>query len=290
MHLATLHAFLSACGQLHPAVNVKNVITALIDRLALFAQRQDSGGIPGDIQLFDIFSAEIANVIKGRGDRMPPEDIVSLQVSLVNMAHSCYPGRDDYVDTVLEVTKSLFDNVGLERAEHGTPVGRELERLLKIPVEALNDMIAVLALKNFRPLLDTFDFEGRRAMARFLAENVVDNDTAVDTPERVEEVLAVCAPLLCDQEDGPPADKWDDPEEFAEEQGLVGRLVHQLRSEDPDVHFLILSATRKRLGAGGPRRIAHTLPPVVMQAFKLAKKFHAVKDKVHRRTFLSIFQ
>ncbi len=80
MHLATLHAFLSACGQLHPEVNVKNVIIALIDRLALFAQRQDSGGIPGDIQLFDIFSDEIANVIQGKGDQMPPEDIVSLEV------------------------------------------------------------------------------------------------------------------------------------------------------------------------------------------------------------------
>ncbi len=51
MHLATLHSFLSACGQLQPSVNVKNVIIALIDRLALFAQRQDSGGIPGDIQV-----------------------------------------------------------------------------------------------------------------------------------------------------------------------------------------------------------------------------------------------
>ena len=51
MHLATLTNFLSACGQLHPMVNVKNVIIALIDRLALFAQRNDSGGIPSDIQV-----------------------------------------------------------------------------------------------------------------------------------------------------------------------------------------------------------------------------------------------
>ena len=53
------------------------------------------------------------------------------------MAHKCYPGRDDYVDTVLEVTKQLFDSVGLERVEHGTPVGRELERLLTIPVRTV---------------------------------------------------------------------------------------------------------------------------------------------------------
>lgn len=39
LHLATLTNFLNACGQLHPAVNVKNVIISLIDRLALYAQR-----------------------------------------------------------------------------------------------------------------------------------------------------------------------------------------------------------------------------------------------------------
>ena len=44
MHLATLNNFLNACGQLHVMVNVKNVIISLIDRLALFAQREDSGG------------------------------------------------------------------------------------------------------------------------------------------------------------------------------------------------------------------------------------------------------
>ncbi len=51
-HLATLNNFLAACGQLHPMVNVKNIIISLIDRLALYAQREDeAGGIPSDIQL-----------------------------------------------------------------------------------------------------------------------------------------------------------------------------------------------------------------------------------------------
>ncbi len=44
--------------------------------------REDgTGGIPKELQLFDIFSREIASIISGRKD-MPPEDIVSLQVSL----------------------------------------------------------------------------------------------------------------------------------------------------------------------------------------------------------------
>ena len=80
MHLVTLNNFLAACGQLHPMVNVKNIIISLIDRLALFATREDeTGGIPSDIQLFDVFSKEIANIITAKKD-MPPEDIVSLQV------------------------------------------------------------------------------------------------------------------------------------------------------------------------------------------------------------------
>ena len=82
MHLSTLNNFLGACAQLHPSVNVKNIIISLIDRLALYAQREDeSGGIPSDIQLFDIFSKEIEYIISDRRD-MPPEDIVSLQVRL----------------------------------------------------------------------------------------------------------------------------------------------------------------------------------------------------------------
>ena len=121
MHLATLNNFLSACGQLHPMVNVKNVIIALIDRLALFAQRNPAdsggggGGIPADIRLFDVFSEEIANIIRGREGNMPPEDIVALQVSLINMAHKCYAGKVKYVDTVLEVTKRLFDDINLDK-------------------------------------------------------------------------------------------------------------------------------------------------------------------------------
>ena len=62
MHLATLSSFLSACGQLHPSVNVKNVVIALIDRLAAFATREDSDGIPEDIQLFNIFSEVRAGI------------------------------------------------------------------------------------------------------------------------------------------------------------------------------------------------------------------------------------
>ncbi|KAK0555896.1 retromer complex subunit Vps35 [Tilletia horrida] len=39
-HLRTLGPFLSACAQLHPKVNIKNIVIALIDRLAAYAARE----------------------------------------------------------------------------------------------------------------------------------------------------------------------------------------------------------------------------------------------------------
>ena len=45
-----------------------------------FDRDDGTGGIPKELQLFDIFSQEISSIISGRKE-MPPEDIVSLQVN-----------------------------------------------------------------------------------------------------------------------------------------------------------------------------------------------------------------
>lgn len=47
-HLRTLQPFLSATAQLHPKVNVKQIIISLIDRLAAFATREAEGEEPNE--------------------------------------------------------------------------------------------------------------------------------------------------------------------------------------------------------------------------------------------------
>lgn len=46
---------------------------------------------------------------------MPPEDIVSLQVALINLALKCYPDKVDYVDKVLETTEEIFNKMNLDQ-------------------------------------------------------------------------------------------------------------------------------------------------------------------------------
>uniref|UniRef100_A0A8C9S3C6 Vacuolar protein sorting-associated protein 35 n=1 Tax=Scleropages formosus TaxID=113540 RepID=A0A8C9S3C6_SCLFO len=269
-HLQTLNPFLRACAELHQNVNVKNIIIALIDRLALFAHREDGPGIPADIKLFDIFSQQVATVIQSRQD-MPSEDVVSLQVSLINLAMKCYPDRVDYVDKVLESTVEIFNKLNLEHIATSSAVSKELTRLLKIPVDTYNNILTVLQLKHFPPLFEYFDYESRKSMSCYVLSNTLDYGTEIVAQEQVDAILNLVSTLIQDQPDQPAEDP--DPEDFAEEQSLVGRFIHLLHSEDPDQQYLILNTARKHFGAGGNQRIRYTLPPLVFAAYQLAFRY-----------------
>jgi len=292
-HLQTLHAFLKSCAELQTGVNVKNIIITLIDRLATFSQRADTAvgtsGIPSDVRLFDVFSDQVATIIQSRQD-MPPEDIVALQVSLVNLAHKCYPDRVDYVDKVLLTTLQIFQKLNIDRIEYNSPLSRELTKLMKIPVDNYNNLLTVLQLQHYAPLLDTFDYHGRKNLAAYIVTNALDYETLIPTPEQVDAVLTMLSSLIQDQSDQPSAE--EDPEDFAEEQGLLGRFIHLLRSDIPDQQYLILSTARKHFGAGGNRRIKYTLPPIVFQAYQLAFRYRALKneDEVWEKKCQKIFQ
>lgn len=275
-HLQTLNNFLKACAELHQHVNVKNIIIALIDRLAVFATREDGSGIPQEIKLFDIFSEQVAQIIQSRQD-MPPEDTVSLQVSLVNLALKCYPDRVDYVDKVLQTTAEIFSKVGIDRVEYNTPVAKELLRLLKIPVQNYNSMLTVLKLDHFGVLLDFCDFYSRKTMSAFLVNNALENETFIPTQEQVDQVLLLLAPLIQDQSDQPTEE--EDPDDFAEEQGLMGRFINLMQAETADQQYLVLNTARKHFGAGGNRRIKYTLPPLVFQAYKLAFRYKEISEE-----------
>ncbi|KAI8759591.1 vacuolar protein sorting-associated protein 35 [Biomphalaria glabrata] len=275
-HLQSLNSFLRACAELHPNVNVKNIIIALIDRLASFAQNEEGPGIPPEIQLFDIFSQQISQVIQNRPD-MAPEDIVSLQVALINLALKCYPDKVDYVDKVLETTEEIFNRLNLDHVEHGSPVSKELMRLMKIPVDTYNNILTVLQLQHFGPLFEYFDYKGRQLMSCHIINNALENETLIPAQENVDSILNIVNCLVQDQNDQP--EEPDDPEDFAEEQGIMGRFIHLLQSSDSNQQFLILNTARKHFGAGGDKRIKFTLPPIVFAAYRLAFRYKQLQDE-----------
>lgn len=157
-------------------------------------------------------------------------------------------------------------------------MSRELSRLMKIPVDNYKNILTVLKLDNYAPLLEYFDYEGRKLLAVYIITNILDNETLLPTQEHVDAILSMVAPLVQDQPDQPTID--EDPEDFAEEQGLLGRLIHHFKSDTADQQYMILSAARKHFSAGGNKRIKYTLPAIVFQAYQLVFTYKALEDQV----------
>ena len=68
----------------------------------------------------------------------------------------------------------------------------------------------------------------------------------------------------------PPSD------EFVEEQELVARVIHLIRSVDTDAMLKMYVAASKHFQDGGVHRIKHTMPPLVFGSLQLARK---VRDR-----------
>ena len=279
LHLQTLDVFLEPCGKLHPKVNVKNIIIALMDRLASFSLSETAGESEAlkemHDKLFEMFSAQIALTIKGRPD-MPIEDVVALQHSLVNLALKCYPGRIDYVDQVLAYTCTALKEVGkvsTREINHSTPVFNPLMKLLQLPAESTS-VSMVLKFEHYVPLIEFLGYDLRKELACFSIQSLVQNDVKLTTADEVSTFLDIVDPLIQDQPDQNLED--EDEDEFSEEQCLVGRMIQCFKGSTPDLQYTILSATRKRLGtgAGCERRIKRTLPAIIFQGLQLVLQYN----------------
>jgi vacuolar protein sorting-associated protein 35 len=100
-------------------------------------------------------------------------------------------------------------------------VSRELAKLMKIPIDNYNNLITVLKLAHFAPLIEYFDFYGRKDLSAYLVTNALENETLVPSQEQVDSVLNIIDSMIQDQTDQPSSE--EDPDDFAEEQGLLGR-------------------------------------------------------------------
>ena len=161
-------------------------------------------------------------------------------------------------------------------------LGKELGRLLRMPVSHYNSLITLLQLPHFAQVLQRLDYNGRKNIALHLVNNALDNETYLSTQEQVEAVLSMLAPLIADQPDQPLT--VPDADDFAEEQNLMARIIHLLTAEETDLdqRYRMLTSARKQFGAGGPRRIQYTLPPLIYEAFKLARKYFDIRKEARQ--------
>jgi len=153
--------------------------------------------------------------------------------------------------------------------------GKQLIRLLSIPIEQYPNALTLLELENYAALPIFLSYEGRKNIAIQIVESLLKNSTQIPEAEQASKLLELISSLVKDEDDQPA--KRDD-EDFEHEQTLVARLVHLLSNSVADKHYQLLLAIRKHFGAGGDR-IRFTLPPLVFSSLKLGLRYEKLKDE-----------
>lgn len=271
-HLQTLELYLSTCATLDDKVDVKSIMSKLMDRLAQYAVEHE---IPSDNKVFDTFNTQVAKVIKSK-PKMELVDMLSLQLSLVRFAMRCATSEDErfkYADQVLGFCAQLLRSAVGEKVED-TECADMVVMLLNTVLESL--ILGVLDPKvaQFEDMLKCLKWKHRQVVAAKLLRSVIDSKSsqaALSDPAVVDRLFRFIAPVISDPKD-PAEVSQQKQEEFVAEQRLVARLVHKFQNPNPDVQFKIYQVARKYFGRGGKRRIIYTLVPLVFSVLRLARR------------------
>ncbi|KJH51292.1 vacuolar protein sorting-associated protein 35 [Dictyocaulus viviparus] len=232
---------LSQLENLKEQMYVKEVLPSILEQVVSCRDRISQ------IHLFDIFSDQVKSLVKNHPD-MLTEDIVSLYAALVNLAVKCYQDRPEFANTTFGSLKCILEERKRTAVDPFDAVGRELMKLIRLPVDVHNNALKVAELTEFVPVMECFKYHGRCLASSYIIQNMLENETFMRTEEDVAVMCAILHSVLVDQQDQP-------------------------------LNATLLNNARKILGAGGTSRIKFTLAPIVFELYKLILRFVHLKDE-----------
>lgn len=159
-----------------------------------------------------------------------------------NFSLSCYPNRLDYIDQILLFTKkSIFSKVTADL--HSKQSETNVLNLLLAPAQQWDVLTLITTLKYYQPLLAMQPYSTRRTVALAILENILGQETRIDQPIQVYQLLEICHVLIKEEKKTTAAvsvtQQYYGDEDDRDEQGWVARLVHLFYSDDEDVQFLV---------------------------------------------------
>ncbi|KAI4336762.1 hypothetical protein L6164_015248 [Bauhinia variegata] len=266
-HLQTLETLLGAFPQLQPTVDIKTVLSQLMERLSNYAA-SNADVLPEFLQVeaFAKLSSAISRVIEAQVD-MPMVGAIDLHVSLLTFTLRVHPDRLDYVDQVLGAcVKKLSGKPKLD----DNRATKQIVALLSAPLDKYNDIVTALTLSNYPLVMDHLNNETNKVMAMVIIQSIMKNNTCISTADKVDVLFELIKGLIKDL-DGTAVDEVDE-EDFNEEQNYVARLIHMLQNGDPEEMLKIICTVKKHIMGGGPRRLPFTVPALIFSALRLVRQ------------------
>ncbi|KAK8703028.1 hypothetical protein V6N13_021359 [Hibiscus sabdariffa] len=272
-HLQTLDVLLGAFPQLQPAVDIKTVLSRLMERLSNYAA-SSADVLPEFLQVeaFAKLNHAIGKVIEAQPD-MPILGVITLYSSLLTFTLHVHPDRLDYADQVLGACVKKLSGKGKLEDNKAT---KQIVALLSAPLDKYNDIVTTLKLSNYPRVLEYLDTETNKVMATVIIQSIMKNKTRISTADRVEALFELIKGLIKDL-DGDAHDEVDE-DDFKEEQNSVARLIQLLHNDDPEEMFKIICTVRKHILGGGPKRLPFTVPPLVFSSLKLVRQLQGQEE------------
>ena len=265
-HLRTLEDLLGWCGQLQAGVDNKSILVGLMNRLAAFAKAEPNA-IPSDVDMLSILHSHVSSLAT---TNLELSALLDLQVALVNFALGFAPDKLDFVDQTLASVAQTLVKANVERVSGKAKDA--LVHLLKTPMLSNGNPLVILALPNYGGLMSYLDLESRTEVATLVARIMNSSKIAITSPQDTEALLTFLQPLVKDVVEDGSGEGGVDDDDFEAGQELVASLIHCLESPESHVLHQMYVVSRKHFGQGGPKRIKHTLVPLVFRAIMLARK------------------
>mmetsp|Transcript_10808 Transcript_10808/g.66751 ORF Transcript_10808/g.66751 Transcript_10808/m.66751 type:complete len:720 (-) Transcript_10808:375-2534(-) len=259
-HLHSLDALLDAFAQLSPTVNLRLIMSGLMNRLAEFAS-EDATGLQEfeSVDAFNKLSSSVSNILSSRQD-LPVLDGVSLFVSLVKFAVSVYPEDVAYAKAVLDSAAAAYGGRGQISERKAVS---QVQTLLSTPLEQY-EAVVLLSFPSYEQLLGCLEFPARHAVAISTLKQMLKKESKMANTQDVERVLTFLKPLIVGEENEVTLD-----EDFSEEQTLVSAVVHLIECPDPDEQFQCIAVVKDHFQQGGIDRMKLTFPSLVFAGLKL---------------------
>ena len=280
-HLSSLELLLQAVSALKEKVNVRAILESLMERLATHSINNPTAGAVGaEVNSFRLFNDCITTLIEDRAN-MSLTETLCLQTVLINFALKCHPSRIDYVAHCLNTCVILIEKTDFlaTSAAESQPTGRsadatttQIETLLSAPLGTLS--LRVLEIPAYSKLMSYLPWGNWKQVGSTLLRSVIANNSPLTEVEQVEQLFKTVTPILADREGAAAAVVEDSAESTAalrEEQSLLARTPHLMRSDDTDVLLQLLTVARTHFSLGGPKRLQFTFPALVFAALRLAR-------------------
>ena len=275
-HLRTMEQLLGIIPQLSAGVSRHTLLGRFIERLGKYAAQVAGGEREGRAQAlgsgtFERLVAAMATVVT---PTMPAAEAVASHATLLTYATDIY-GADD-ISKVGRVLESLVGALA-ERppisADFDVQGYAQLTGLLTGLLQTV-PVAAALGIPAFRPALELLDAGGQRAVVVAGVRQLVEAGESLATRSEAATMFGFLEILVA--ESG-PGDAGLDEEDFAEHQGLAGRAVHLLQSEDDaEQDAMLFEVALPCLARGLPAVQAHVLPCLFSAGLRFV---HRLREK-----------